>query len=362
MAAAYAQAARGLAAAHAAGLVHRDVKPSNLLMGRDGRVRVADFGLARGLATPATDVVGTPAYMAPEQRAGADADARSDQYALCVALAEALGARPVGGRLELDRVGDAPRWLKAIVARGLATEPGARWPDLATLAARLAPPRRWRAVVIGGLAGATAIGLVVGLGLRDGGAPSSTSTERPGCPTPPPIADGLRVVATADNGYALVSRRAGGPWRAEPSVWNDSSSDIFYECEPWVLPADTDELYVVAANAGGPAALYVAADRDGDHARSTSARWQVCDTGVERRVHQRRPDACADAFVASHLATCTWTPVVELDDYLVPAEQACGEVAGPRWIWGPRTQTWLIFRAPPRTSGAAAKPEATPAR
>jgi tetratricopeptide (TPR) repeat protein len=110
--AAYAQAARGLAAAHALGLVHRDVKPSNIFVGRDGRVRVGDFGLATrgpaasdalpddadGRLTDAGAVVGTPAYMAPEQRRGGAVDARADQYSLCVALVEALrGARPAPG-------------------------------------------------------------------------------------------------------------------------------------------------------------------------------------------------------------------------------------------------------------------------
>ena len=109
----YSQAARGLAAAHAAGLVHRDIKPANLLIGTDGRVRVADFGLAVRSATPspiaptelpARDsqhvqitqtgyIAGTPAYMAPEQRLGEPADARADQYALCIALVEGIAGR-----------------------------------------------------------------------------------------------------------------------------------------------------------------------------------------------------------------------------------------------------------------------------
>ena len=165
---AYAQAARGLAAAHAMGLVHRDVKPSNVLVARDGRVRVGDFGLARRGAvageidpklTREGDVVGTPAYMAPEQRAGLPVDGRADQFALCVALGEALtGKRPAAG----SRPTLAARGMRKVataLARGLRIEPGTRFPDMAALAAALEAPlarrrRTWPVVVAGVIAAA----------------------------------------------------------------------------------------------------------------------------------------------------------------------------------------------------------------
>jgi serine/threonine protein kinase len=113
------QAARGLHAAHCAGLVHRDFKPDNVIVGNDGRVRVLDFGLAKAAEheelAPESDsasppdsmnaaltrtgqLLGTPAYMSPEQILGREVDARTDIFAVCVALFEALaGARPFAG-------------------------------------------------------------------------------------------------------------------------------------------------------------------------------------------------------------------------------------------------------------------------
>jgi tetratricopeptide (TPR) repeat protein len=172
--AAFADAGRGLAAAHREGLVHRDFKPGNVLIGNDGRVQVADFGLVheapsldetpttavtlggRDLTQPGT-VMGTLPYMAPEQHRGAGVDARVDQYAFCVSLWEALyDARPfvgdtgdelhgakIRGALQPPAAArDVPQAVHDAIVRGLSPDPDDRWPTMEALVAALAPKRR----------------------------------------------------------------------------------------------------------------------------------------------------------------------------------------------------------------------------
>ena len=121
-----AQAARALAAAHAAGLVHRDVKPHNLLLRRDGVLKLGDFGIAVLLEgtrlTMAGTVLGTAAYLAPEQARGDHVTGAADVYALGLVLVEMLTGTPDRS----TRLSGVPPELAATIRRCLATDPGAR--------------------------------------------------------------------------------------------------------------------------------------------------------------------------------------------------------------------------------------------
>lgn len=190
-------AARGLAAAHAVGIVHRDFKPENVVVGRDRRARITNFGLAKAAPRPSqamaaagagasaghdelasSSPAGTPAYMAPEQFRGRPADARTDQFAFCVALYRALyGQQPfdpvwsreqregrrtplgsvhfsllvksldrttlinfarevIGGNVRPAPAGtDVPGWLEGVVWRGLRTDPEDRYRSMEVLVA-----------------------------------------------------------------------------------------------------------------------------------------------------------------------------------------------------------------------------------
>ena len=202
---AYLQAGRGLEAAHAAGILHRDFKPANVLADPSGRVRVLDFGLARfdGASTPldadamATTLpvetstqepltrvgalLGTPGYMAPEQLRGEHVDPRTDEFAFCVSLFEALfGAKPYQGKTLSDLLASieagkvvlpgrpalrVPRGVRGAILRGLSPRPGDRFPSMKVLLEELerglSTPRRQLAIGAAALGAAALAGVLV---------------------------------------------------------------------------------------------------------------------------------------------------------------------------------------------------------
>ena len=241
---AFLAAGRGLAAAHAAGMVHRDFKPHNVLRSKSGRIAVTDFGLAReanadpyavtGAASPKsisakliakatqTDhtpstplagltmtgaVLGTPAYMAPEQWAGGTVTPATDQFAFCVALWEALsGERPFrADTVEMLRraveLGPAPlddskipRRLRPILRRGLDPAPSKRWPSMDVLLAEMAPPKRPALALIGGGIAVVGAATVYVLATRSPPAPP----EKPIVACPAPALDPATIKPTGE--------------------------------------------------------------------------------------------------------------------------------------------------------------------
>jgi serine/threonine-protein kinase len=244
------ESARGLAAAHAVGIIHRDFKPSNVLIGRDGRVRVADFGLAAAIHRDLSDqtelslvgveasisavrtlsevapaepeaagensgalapidahitdpgtIMGTPAFMAPEQHSGDEVGPQADQYSFCVALYAGLygylpfpvpeSARPMVELLTQkvrEQIApppastDVPAWLHAVVLRGMAARPEQRWPSMSALMdALLDDPAVRRQRVQRTVAAVASVALLIGLAaygwLRPGVAPGPSCQD-----------------------------------------------------------------------------------------------------------------------------------------------------------------------------------------
>ncbi len=307
------QAGRGLAAAHAQGLVHRDFKPQNVLVDRNGRVRVADFGLARaeGLAvgervpadgralsslTETGTLSGTPAYIAPELVEGARPDARSDQYAFAVTAFEALyGRHPfagatveakwlemAAGRIDWPRRSRIPTRFARIVERALAVDPAARWPNVDAFADALAGALRPRvAWALGGAVIAIAVVCAIVVAV------STRTAPKADCDSGAELVDTVwSAPARATLGLAFAGRE--GELAATTRLVDDWTG-------AWRLGRHA------ACHVAPPevAARVACLDRALGALRAQLAAWPTADAaaiarGVDAVAGLPRPDDCAD--------------------------------------------------------------------
>lgn len=203
----FGQAAQGLLAAHRCGVVHGDVKPANILVGADGRVRVADFGLSRLIGRPPGGMVrvddrrGTPRFMAPELGAGNPPTPASDVFALCRGLIEALGAGEATARERTLRERAVPHRLRGALTRGLAVDPAGR-PTLAELIAAMAGRSRHRRAWAIGLAVAGAAGVAAFTVLPAAGEDAPSCAVDPPAYWTAPRRAGLRALLAGPTGFA----------------------------------------------------------------------------------------------------------------------------------------------------------------
>ena len=328
-----AQAGRGLAAAHARGLVHRDFKPDNVLVDRgEPRARVADFGLASNdealgpaLATMGDTtcerarfthtIAGTPAYMAPELIDGDAPDVRTDVYAFAVTLFEALhGRHPFAGdtirllwlEMAAGRIRDGgkriPAWLERVVRKGLSVDPAARWPDMASFVTALERrPRHAATVAVASLAVCCAVTATAAWSL--------TGTDVDDC------AAGSELVTQVWNPVtrtAVVTRLASGSVEGTPA---SSTAKII---DHWASTWRAGRRAACSAGEQRPARI-ACLDRELGELRSLLAAWSSgigLDRAVPAAAALAPPNACNSAadspLIAQHIvvriveATTLW--------------------------------------------------------
>ncbi len=352
----YLDAGEGLAAAHEAGIVHRDFKPENVMLGSDGRVRVGDFGLAGGPGsetgrhellpgdsgrasvdhgtvssslTRTGALLGTPKYMAPEQEIGLSATARSDQFGFCVALYEGLYGHPAFEGTTVARYRQAvneeavrvpehpevPKWVFELLRRGLHRDPADRHPSMRSLLDALrsglaAPrPRKRRAVWIWALGVGVGVTAAVASGLAVGNDPPTaastdsvqavaTPLEVPAeTPAEPPTGTGLREPDPPKTPVDPVPE----PTRVEPS-------EVEVSPPP---PKKSDPVFAQAPRKRGEACFYqedkrsfIAARRKRSATLESQGTCYTCRKAVERVVTTLSPPP-GHTCRTSHLCNAT---------------------------------------------------------
>jgi tetratricopeptide (TPR) repeat protein/predicted Ser/Thr protein kinase len=366
--AAYRRAGAGLAAAHRAGLTHRDFKPGNCVIDDEGRVQVLDFGLARehgdasvdasasepvstareqllvGSLTRTGEVLGTLGYMPLEQLHGRAADARSDQWSFCASLYEAIhGERPfaaeAAGSLTLELMRgevrpapkgiDVPRRLRRALVRGLAKDPAARWPSMDALLAELgaiegARRTRWTATV--------AVGIAVGLGVAGALIETSPGPEPPLPATlessevaaedgRPASADAVALRELAEAEWASSGAQAlreeleriapGQTLPEEPSLaaevllWRARLEDDLERSAALLRQAHLRAREADVPSVESRAAGAMAGSMQGAHAEGVAEWLRLAWVAVERTPWDRRA-AIEVAVTAAHSAAVTW--------------------------------------------------------
>ncbi len=385
---------RGLAAAHAAGIVHRDIKPDNILIGAHGEVRIADFGLSRAIAPPqappepatsatadATGITGTPAYMPPEQLRGERADERADQFSFAVAFYEALeGVRPYqptaepGHELRAFARSRTPAWLRVILARALARDPAERWPSVAAMLDTIERRgRRRRRLLVAAtlgvmLAAAITTTAVVTLGTRTPLPPHSPIAWRPELFASPLSPSGIPFAIAHDGSLIYVANREW--WVQRPGSMEEVHHALPEEVATgdWAASPDARTLYVAGQTTDDFRIWELASDGSSHRLLDRSAMRQVIRAAPDGRgllvAEPVDPAQSVDTRVIdlvtlgsrvllhqAHVVTSAWSPDSRRIAFVLRAAAAQDEVIVVDAMTGERQSVG--------TTSAPASPSAT---
>ena len=334
----FAKAGRGLEAAHAAGLLHRDFKPDNVMVGSGNEPRITDFGLARELDEEGQDpgqisgrnsdlsqitatgsLAGTPAYMAPEQLLQIDSGPKADQFSFCVALFEVIyGERPfpktshdTESRIAEIRAGriikpaatrGVPARIHAAIVRGLAFDPDKRWPSMRALVSALerGRRRRWRR-----FSGAVAIAAIAIAASQHGKDPAAAPTCRD---VEPNGNDAVTILVCKDEYTRTSDPRAGTNLADALRRIGQLREAATIATELLATPARADALYTLGK---------VAADEDRVDDAARSLRLA---SDLHRDQHQWS-DAAADLLALADVSTDFADQLVDLQQAVADAQR-----------------------------------------